>query len=137
MVYRISRDNNALEQFNGSMKIVQQRSKQYKFEKPTFQADLKITETLMRVGISYKKKYVDTLNEDGSLDCFVFRGGIDEDISEEDVKAFYEAHYENFDEYAEKSCDIYKIIFPADSSQWKNATCTCAAFDVTYVFVNI
>lgn len=75
--------------------------------------------------------------ENGEIDFFVYRSGIDEEITEEVAKAFEEAQYESFDEYAKKYHDVWKITFPRDASQWKNASCTCPAFDSYYICKHI
>lgn len=45
--------------------------------------------------------------------------------------------YQTFDEYAEKYFDIWKITFKPDPDEWKQAVCTCLAFDDAYVCKHI
>lgn len=125
--HRVPKTDNALERFNGTvksfqtlhekkplkqfmkilMKIVQQRSKQYRQDKDGFVKELQISPELMKGGFEYKKDFVYIEDkETGEVQFFVFRSGIDKKITLEDVNEFQNAVYENFDDFAAKSFDI-------------------------------
>lgn len=157
--YRIPKTNNALESFNASvkifhtqferkplkqfknfaMKIVEQRSKEYIADKEPFQSELNVSVELMRKGIAYSHaNFIDTtVKENGEVDFFLFRSGINKEISKEDVDEFYALEYELFDDFVHKSSDIWKITFPANSENWKLSTCSCPAFDAEYICKHI
>lgn len=155
--HRVPKTNNALERFNGSvkifqtqyqqkplkqfqqiaMKIIQQRSKQYKADKEPFQGELQISTHLMQKGIAYAKDVIHKEKENGEIEFFVFRSGIDQEITQEIVEEFQKTVYPTFDEFAKKSFDIWKITFQADPAKWKNATCTCPSFDADYMCKHI
>lgn len=155
---RVPKTNNGLERFNGSvkifqtqferkplkqfnklaMKIVQQRSKQYKIDKAPFQEKLQISPRLMEDGIQYTKQFVNGQEmENGDIDFFVFRTGINEEITLDIVEEFRNREFETFNEFAANFCNIWKITFPKDSALWKRATCTCPAFDEKYMCKHI
>lgn len=71
--------------------------------------------------------------ENKETEFFFYRAAIEKQITDEDVEAFQNADYESFDEFTAKAFDIYKVVFPADSAKWKDATCTCSAFDTEYM----
>lgn len=157
--YRIPKTNNALERFNGcmkifqtqyakkplkqfmkaAMKIVEQRSKQYIADKEPFQSELIVSAKQMQDGIAYShSNFIDgPEKENGEVDFFLFRSGIDKEISIEDVNEFQAAEYETFDDFAKKAFDIWKVTFPADPKQWKMSTCSCPAFDANYICKHI
>lgn len=121
------------------MKIVQQRSKQYIADKEPFQSDLIVSAQLMQNGIAYSHiNFIDgPVKDNGEVDFFVFCSGIEKEITQKDIDEFYTAEYETFDDFANKTFDIWKITFPSDSAQWKMSTCSCPAFDADYICKHI
>lgn len=138
------------------MTIAKERSTEYVMDKDGFQSELKIKNALMDKGFSYQKNFFymennetesennetdidsnETEKENKETEFFVFRGGIDKEITQEDVEAFQNAVYESFDEFTAKAFDIHQVVFPPDSAKWMDATCTCPAFDADYMCKHI
>lgn len=155
--FRVPKTNNALERFNGTTKLFQtqyqqkplkqfmhlilnvvaQRSKEYVMDKKPFQSELEISNELMDKGFAYEPEFVYHENENKETEFFIYRSGIDKQITDKDVEEFQAAVYDSFDEFATNAFNIYKLVFPADSNQWKYATCNCPAFDTVYMCKHI
>lgn len=157
--YRIPKTNNAMESFNASlkifhtqfekkplkqfkrmaMKIVEQRSKEYIADKEPFKTDLIVTAQHMKDGISYShENFADhSTKENGEVDFYLYRSGINNKITIKDVDEFYAAEYETFEDFVKIGFDIWKITFPGDSENWKWSTCSCPAFDADYICKHI
>lgn len=78
-------------------------------------------------GLDYNRNYVYRTIA-GCDEVFIFRTGIDRDITLEDVDAFEQANYTSFEEFTEQAFDIHKITFSQDADDWKQAVCTCRSF---------
>lgn len=151
--FRVPKTNNALERFNGTTKmfqtqyaqkplkqfihlilnIVAQRSKEYIMDKKEFQSGLEISNELMDKGFLYEPEFVYYEKENKETEFFVFCSGIDKRITDKDVEEFQTAVFESFEEFKANAFNIYKLVFPPDPNQWKEATCTCPAFDDKYM----
>lgn len=155
---RAPKHNNALERFNGTMKmhqtvyrkkplqqflpkafkIVRQRSKEYLKGKQEFQTEIPITKELMKSGKDCKKSYVfGDKKTNGDRDFFVFASEEEKEITEDDVDAFQNSNYTNFEKFKKEAFKIYTITFKDDINDWKLATCTCPAFDQQFMCKHI
>lgn len=156
--HRVPKTNNAMESFNASLKlyqthhqrvplkqfkdsllkIVEQRSKEYKVDKPAFQSELKIPEKMLIEGCKMDLKfYASVPKESGGIDIFTFRSDIDKDIEEEDVDSFKNIEYGTFTDFTQNSSMIWKMSFPKSPDDWEQAVCTCPAFDADYICKHI
>lgn len=156
--YRTPKTNNSLERFNGEIKqqqtlhkkkplkifknisltMVEERSRQYIMDKTPFEKELNVSTEMMQIGIEYKKDFKSRpLKLNGETDFFMFCSSINNKITLEDVEAFENAEYENFDEFTMKAFTIWKITFPFDSQKWKESVCTCPEFDNAYMCKHI
>lgn len=147
--FRTPKTNNANESFNGHMKkhqtlykktplkqflimalrIVHQRSKEYKKEKAVFQKEVPIPNALMAKGKKFDKSYFEVANTDGSQDCYVFAGDTDRDATQDDIEEFETAKYRTWDDFEENAFSMWKVSFPKGFNKWKKATCTCPQFN--------
>lgn len=95
--FRTPKTNNANESFNAhmkkhqtlykktplkhflimAMKVLRQRSKEYKKEKAPYQKAVPISNELMAKGKKYDKNYFEVQNSDGTQDFYVFAGDTD------------------------------------------------------------
>lgn len=67
----------------------------------------------------------------------MFCSDIDDDITMADVETFKDIEYDSFEDFAKKAFQIWKITFPKDPNEWKNADCTCPAYDTEYMCKHI
>lgn len=158
-IKRVPKTNNSLERFNGLLKqqqlnhqkkplkqfkkialrIVRERSNEYKIDKTTFQEKLEVTTKMIRKGKEHNKKYVYAVNENGETDFYMFASIVsgDDTITMNDVELFKAEEYSDFDDFAAKSFRIHKITFPENSEEWENAICTCPSYDKEYMCKHI
>lgn len=154
---RTPKHNNGTEAWNSTMKrcqtehqrqplkqflttalaIVRQRSKEYLQDKEPYATELKISKNFMNEGRAHKIDFVHLVKQNGEIEFFTFRSGIDKPISLVDVAAFQAATYKSFEEFTSHAFDIWKITFSNDSVKWKEAVCTCPAFDRNYICKHI
>lgn len=148
--FRIPKTNNAMESFNASwkifhtqfqkkplkqikkmaMKFIEQRSKEYIADKEPFQNDLIVSAQHMNDGITYSHdNYVDvSTEENGEVDFYLYRSGINNEITKKYVDEFYAAEYETFEDFVKNGFDIWRITFPENSENWKWSTCSLGMF---------
>lgn len=115
---------------------MKQRSVSIVVDNILFETDVKITDDMWQRGLAYNKNNV-FRTVAGRDEVFVFRTGIDRDITMEDVEAFENANYETFEDYTNQAFDIHKITFAQGSNDWKEATCTCPSFNDNYMCKHI
>ena len=73
----------------------------------------------------------------GEVDFYMIRSDIKKNITLHDVAASKTATYKTFEEFSSKAFDIWKVTFPKESVRWKEATCTCPAFDAAWMCKHI
>lgn len=148
--FRTPKTNNANESFNShmkkhqtlykktplkqflimAMKILRQRSKEYKKEKLPFQNAVPIPNDLMLKGKKYDKHYFEVENTDDTpQEFYVFAGDFDQNITQEVVDDFETAKYSSWDSYRDNAFSMWKVSYPKGLNEWKKATCTCPQFN--------
>ncbi|KAJ6632980.1 hypothetical protein Bhyg_17400, partial [Pseudolycoriella hygida] len=156
--YRTPKHNNNTETFNSSLKrcqtehrrqplkqfiqtalvIVRQRSKEYWKDKSPFASETTISNEVMEKGKRLNQAFVyEEVKATGATHFYTFRSDIKRKITLHAVSRFENATYKSFDEFAKKAFDIWKITFPKEISRWKEAICTCPAFDTEYMCKHI
>lgn len=151
---RVPNTNNFIERFNGTMKtyqlfhqkqplktfihtaltIVEKRSRQYIMDKEKFEAELTIPEELLHIGCQFNAKFVEIVNDDGSVDFYMFASDIERDISLDEVKKIENAKHKSFDEFAAQAVNtLSKVSFPANIEDWNESICSCPAFSKNYM----
>lgn len=160
---RTPTDNNALENYNGKMKvydtefqrkglnqfkemmldIVSQRSRRYAHgdDLKPYQLEATIPNQMVLNGDEYAqiKDVRDRHQSDGTVKCFMSKGDCADDINDGDVDAYLESltTHETFDEFVEHMFDFYMITFDKDPNDWKKASCTCPAFASSFICKHI
>lgn len=152
---RVPKTNNLLERFNGTMKqfqtlyqkkplkqflisslrIVAERSQEYRLDKDEFSANLKISNDQIRKGCEFNVSFFSTgeQNNDGEIECFSFAKNPRQPITVAEVEEWQNAVYNTFDEFAQNHYKIWKTTFPEHDQQWQEAKCTCQQFDDDYM----
>ncbi|KAG4073405.1 hypothetical protein HA402_005568 [Bradysia odoriphaga] len=120
-----------------SLAIVRQRSKEYIQDREPYSNELQISKEIIREGRAHKIDFVHLEKDNGEVDFFTFRSGIDRKITLKDVVDFQAATYKSFEEFSARAFDVWKISFPKESGRWKQAVCTCPAFDRNYICKHI
>lgn len=153
--------NNALEQFNGKMKIHQtfyqrkgihefkfslldivgDHSREYIQAKDGFQQEVSISKKLWNSGLNYSKLDIKHLltppNENGTTNIFVLGNEDESVLSMEMLENFLEHNYDTFEEFSESAFHIHGMEFGHDPSKWKSATCTCPSFFQSFMCKHI
>lgn len=158
MASRIPKHNNGLENFNSTMKrcqtehrrqplkiflktalsIVRQRSLEYLKDKVPFANEVMIPDKMMKLGRELDLKFVSKLaNSDGSIDFFAFSSKTKKNITLADVEEYDKANYESFNDFVSRGLNIRIVSFPSQSSEWKQARCTCYTLDNSFMCVHI
>lgn len=144
---RTPNDNNLLEGFNGNMKIhqtyyqrkglaefkvrllniVRERSQEYLMDKKPFKYDVTVTNRASKAGLAYArtKGILYRKQNDDSVFVYMRKGDSTDAVTDNEVDAFLNAEYEEFDDFVEHMFDFYTIRF---DSNWKNSTCSCVAY---------
>lgn len=138
-LFQMLKQRKPLKQFNKiALKIVQQRSRQYRMDKLPFQTEVDIEPKLLQEAKQPTPKYfTDEVKDNGEVDFYVFSSRIDRDISKEDVENFKSKQYDTFEDYEENAFMIHTVTFPHNVDQWKKATCSCPSFDKSYICKHI
>lgn len=124
-----------LKQFlQSSLAIVRQRSFEYVKDKEPFRNELKISTDIIEKGCALQRNFVHDLEKpNGDVDFYTYRLDLDKDISLADVTNFNSMIYETFDDFAGHAFDIWRITFPKETEEWKQAVCSFPAFDREYM----
>lgn len=152
---RVPKTNNLLERFNGAMKqfqtlyrkqalkhylpsslrIIAERSQEYRMDKDEFSAELTISEEQIRKGCDFNVEFIGCgqPNEDDELECFSFAENPRQPISMDEVRAWQNAVHDTFEGFAQNHYKIWKTTFPTDEANWKEGRCTCQQFDDDYI----
>lgn len=156
---RVPKTNNLLERFNGTLKqfqtlyqkkpmkqflnhslrIVAERSQEYRMDKAEFSIVRSITDEQIREGCEFDLKFVSTdeANENGAVECYSHAKNPQQLITMDEIQDWLNAKYKNFEEFAENHCKIVATTFSEDLQEWRNATCTCKPFDDNYMCKHI
>lgn len=105
-----------------------------------FADELDIPNETLKLGRELNLKFVSKpQNVDGAIDFFVFSSQMDSEvaITLEDVKLFEKMNWTNFNEFCSHAFDVWKISFPKDSNEWRKGTCSCPAFDASFICKHI
>lgn len=156
--FKAPKTNNALERFNGTlklfqtdyvkkplkqfiqlaMKMIQQRSREYEMDKKGFQTELLIPKDVIKKGIELGGNYIaNAENENGEVEFYMFSSNINKELTQVDIDNFKVAEYDSFESFVKNAFIIWKIIFPKDLNDWKMATCTCPAYDNHFICKHI
>lgn len=156
--FKAPKTNNALERFNGTlklfqteylkkplkqfmqiaMKMVQQRSREYSMDKIEFQKEIRIPSDVIKKGIALKGNYVaNEENENGEVEFYMFASSINKEITQDDIDNFKNVEYDSFENFTKKAFIIWKMTFPKDLVNWRNAICTCPAYDNHFICKHI
>lgn len=155
---RVPKNNNALERGNAVIKmfqtdhkikplkqfihdalvIIKQRSVSIPIDNITFETTVPIPNSVLLLGIHYKKPFVHRPAANEMTEFFVFRSGIEDEITLDHVAEFEAKQFESFDDFAEHAFDIHKITFPKNSKQClEEGFCTCKSFDENFICKHI
>lgn len=154
---RVPKSNNSLESFNSSLKrcqtehrrqplkqflqtalsIVRQRSMEYLQDKPTYEPELQITDDLFERGRRLRQTFVYREMPNGAVEFRLFRSDVERKITLADVSTFEKATYDSFDDFVAGYFQIWTVLFPPESSNWQQATCSCPAFDREFMCKHI
>lgn len=155
---RAPKTNNALERFNGTLKqlqtyycrkplkefvfdalkICRQRSKHYRANKQPPQYELEVSEEELRKGCEHKKNWIPGREDaQGKMECYMFSSKTERNITEDDLSRFQQQVYDSFEDFESNAFSIWKITFPQEQVEWKNAVCTCPEFDKQYICKHI
>lgn len=156
--FKAPKTNNALERFNGTlklfqtdhakkplkqfmqlaMKMIQQRSREYIMDKAEFQTELHIPKDVFSKGIELKANYIASEeNENGEVEFYMFASSISRELTQKDIDDFKSTEYDSFDNFMKKAFTIWKMVFPKDLINWQMATCTCPAYDNHFICKHI
>lgn len=118
-----------------SLRIVAERSQEYRQDKEQFSTELSICDEQIREGCAFQLKFVSSeeLNENGQVECYSYSKDPQQPITMNEVQNWQTAKYKTFDEFAENHYKIWTTTFPEDLKQWKQAKCSCQAFDDDYM----
>lgn len=156
---RTPSSNNALESFNGQLKIhhtfyqqkglaefkvhllkiVTQRSTEYVQDRAAYQYEVAIPKRMEMDGLKYSKlkKINFRRSDDGHIVVYMSKGENADPITDADVDKFLALEHDSFDELTEHMFDMYILKFEEDTSKWMSATCTCPSFADSFMCKHI
>lgn len=159
--FKAPKTNNALEQFNGKLKlhqtfyskknlsefkfdlltIVNDRSREYISAKDPFRNEVTISEDMMDAGVAYgefQQNYIITPpNEDGSFKIYIRANSNEAELTTDMVEQFVEHNYATFEEFSNGTFEIHTMVFQKNPDDWKNAICSCVSFFQNYMCKHI
>lgn len=106
-------------------------------DKSPYQEELQIPKQLMEKGLTYKKDFVHEKKPDGKTSCYVYSSSIDDEITLDAVESFKNASYLTWSQFEKNAFNIHTITFPSQAANWKQATCTCPAYNVHFICKHI
>lgn len=143
--YQTDREKKPLKQFlKIALKMIRQRSKEYiSVPKPRFQHEIEIPDEILISGAKFDRSHTYKLRrQEGCLEFYMFSSVeheiVGRDITAKDVDDFKAATYNTFDEFKSNAFKIWCTTFPTNHDKWlQKTTCTCPAYDKTYVCKHI
>ncbi|KAJ6639055.1 hypothetical protein Bhyg_11794 [Pseudolycoriella hygida] len=137
--YKFANSNRNKADFKSDVSILHLcDSEKYWKDKSPFASETTISNEVMEKGKRLNQAFVyEEVKATGATHFYTFRSDIKRKITLHAVSRFENATYKSFDEFAKKAFDIWKITFPKEISRWKEAICTCPAFDTEYMCKHI
>lgn len=151
---RVPKTNNLLERFNGTLKqfqtlyqkkplkqflkislrIVAERSQEYRLDKNEFSLKYTISEDQIRNGCEFNVSFISSTeeNEKSEIECFAYSKNPQQPITMDDVREWLNSEHNTFDQSAQNHYKMWKTTFSSDQ-RWQEAKCTCQAFDDDYM----
>lgn len=122
------------------LKIVQQRSKEYRMDKAGFQSEVSISKSMTKDGKKYARNKCVVYQEnnlDGKLHCYMSSGDDSKEVTQSDVDEFLATEYDSFDAWKENLFSMYHLTFDPDPSNWMNSNCNCPGFASSFMCKHI